>query len=147
MTSYAVFAIVWTGVYGYFFYDDRDKFGQPISFAVGFAVLPLIITLTFHACSHLLRVKHVGADAIGWPVRRFFWFAFPVATAVGFGLGIWLAFAWFVKADGGTDGQIVFVSLVHAANGALLALVFFAVSSFMMRRILPPASPLAAVKT
>ena len=116
----SAFAIIYTGVYGWFFYA-YDKSAAPWQFFLAFGALPAVVMLTVLIAYGLTRRDSTDVP-VGWPVSTWFWWLLPMGFAIGFALSALLGFAPLAQCDGATDKQLIVLVVAHAINGVVLGL-------------------------
>ena len=134
----STFAIIYTGVYGWFFYA-QDKTGAPWQFFLAFAAMPAGVTLTVLVAYGLTRRRDLDVS-VGWPVLTWFWWLLPPGFAITFGLNALIGFAPLAQLDGAATNQLVVLVVMHSINGIFLGLTL-QLMSYITRLIantLPP---------
>jgi len=150
MGGYFLLSSVWAGVFGYFFYAERDGswafktitlgYAEAYQFCAGFALLPTLLLVAF-VNAFALAGRRQGERRIGWPVYPRFWIFFSLTAFFTFGIGMSVSFAPIMANAGAKMEQMIFFGLCHAINGFVISLTAGTSQLFIRKFAAAPARP------
>lgn len=139
--GFAVFTVLWTGIYGALLYSDRDWLKQALEQAIvtraqlffAFASFAVSMYLSFFA-SYLMCARETKYALVAWPVSRRFWVVFPLLNGISFGFAAYVLFGAILQSH---EPYVHFRIGVTVALGVTgwLAAGLLVTSMIMMRHV------------